>query len=282
MTLSYLSALPAPAIVEPLSFEGIFGELAAEFVSRYPIFNALLESDPVVKLLEVAAYRELLLRNRINAAARANLLAFATRSDLDHLAAFYGVERLVDANGVIEEDEALRLRTRSRIVGFANAGGAAHYRYWALSAANEVVDVEVDSPEPGRVRISVLTAGDTVPEAVLDAVRTVVLRDDIRVLTDTVDVVPAELLPVTVSARIWLTPDAPMETLSAVEAIFVSSLAGSAGLGWDLTRSWIIGQLQRPGVQRVELVSPTTDIQVGAHQAVRLASFSVELAGRDR
>ena len=278
-TLSDLASLPTPAVIETLSFETIFSELQTEFQSRYPDYSALLASDPAVKLLEVAAYREVLLRNRINTAAKASLLAFATGSDLDHLAAFYGVTRLMD-----ETDEGLRLRTRQRIIGFANAGGAAHYRYWALSASPEVSDVEVDSPEPGRVRISVLAKGEeqTVSNAVLDAVRAVVLRDDIRVLTDTVEVVPAELMPVAVYARLWLYPDAPLETLAAIQAVFASTLAACAGLGWDLTRSWIVGQLQRAGVHKVELLSPTTDIRVAANQAVRLASLNLEFAGRDR
>ena len=277
-TLSDLASLPTPAVIETLSFETIFTELQTEFQSRYPDYSALLASDPAVKLLEVAAYREVLLRNRINAAAKASLLAFATGSDLDHLAAFYGVERLSG-----EPDEALRLRTRQRIIGFANAGGAAHYRYWALSASPEVADVEVDSPQPGRVRISVLAKGEeqTVPDAILDAVKAVVLRDDIRVLTDTIEVVPAELIPVTVHARLWLYPDAPLETVAAIQAVFASTLAACAGLGWDLTRSWIIGQLQRAGVHKVDVLSPTTDIRVAANQAVRLASLNLEYAGRD-
>ena len=278
-TLSDLASLPTPAVIETLSFETIFSELQTEFQSRYPDYSALLASDPAVKLLEVAAYREVLLRNRINTAAKASLLAFATGSDLDHLAAFYGVTRLMD-----ETDEGLRLRTRQRIIGFANAGGAAHYRYWALSASPEVSDVEVDSPEPGRVRISVLAKGEeqTVSNAVLNAVRAVVLRDDIRVLTDTVEVVAAELMPVTVHARLWLYPDAPLETLAAIQAVFASSLAAYAGLGWDLTRSWIVGQLQRAGVHKVDLLSPTTDIRVAANQAVRLLILNLDFAGRER
>ena len=278
-TLSDLASLPTPAVIEPLSFETIFSELQTEFQSRYPDYSALLASDPAVKLLEVAAYREVLLRNRINAAAKASLLAFATGNDLDHLAAFYGVTRLID-----ETDEALRLRTRQRIIGFANAGGAAHYRYWALSASPEVADVEVDSPEPGRVRISVLAKGEeqTVSDAVLDAVRAVVLRDDIRVLTDTVEVVPAVLIPITVAARIWLYPDTPMAAFDAIEARFKEALAAQSGLGWDLTPSWVIGELQRPGVHKVELLVPTTDIRANANQAVRLIHLNLEFAGRDR
>ena len=278
-TLNDLASLPTPAVIETLSFETIFTELQGEFQSRYPDYSALLASDPAVKLLEVAAYREVLLRNRINAAAKASLLAFATGSDLDHLAAFYGVTRLME-----EADEALRLRTRQRIIGFANAGGAAHYRYWALSASPDVADVEVDSPEPGRVRISVLAKGEeeTVPDAVLEAVRAVVLRDDIRVLTDTVEVVAAELIPVTVTARIWLYPDTPLAAFEAIAPRFKDALAAQSGLGWDLTPSWVIGELQRPGVHKVELHSPTTDIRANANQAVRLMHLNLEFAGRDR
>ena len=278
-TLNDLASLPAPVVIESLSFETIFEELQAEFQSRYPDYSALLASDPAVKLLEVAAYREVLLRNRINAAAKASLLAFATGGDLDHLAAFYGVTRLTD-----ETDEALRLRTRQRIIGFANAGGAAHYRYWALSASPEVVDVAVDSPEPGRVRISVLPTGhsETVPEAVIAAVRDVVMRDDVRVLTDTVEVVPAELIPVTVTARIWLYPDTPMAAFEAIEARLTQALVARAGLGWDLTRSWCIAELHQGSVHKVELLSPAHDVPVHPHQAVRLTGLHLEFAGRDR
>lgn len=86
-TLNDLASLPTPAVIEPLSFEDDLLGTADRIQSRYPDYSALLASDPAIKLLEVAAYREVLLRNRINAAAKASLLAFATGSDLDHLAA---------------------------------------------------------------------------------------------------------------------------------------------------------------------------------------------------
>ena len=46
-------------------------------------------------LLEVCAYRELLLRNRlVMEAAKHTMLAYATESDLENLAASLGVENL--------------------------------------------------------------------------------------------------------------------------------------------------------------------------------------------
>lgn len=274
-----LAGLPTPQVLETLRFETVFDALLSDFQMRYPQYSALLASDPAIKLIEVAAYRELLLRARINEAARANLLAFAVGNDLEHLGAFYGVSRLPQ-----EQDEPLRRRIRARIMGFANAGGAAHYRYWALSASPEVADVAVDSPGPGRVRISVLPTGhsDTVPEALLDAVRATVLRDDVRVLTDTVEVVPVSLVPVTVSAQIWLYPDTPMAVFDGLAPRLTRELAQAAVLGWDLTRSWLIGQLQQAGVHKVELSEPATDIRIHSTQAVRLTDVQLTFAGRDR
>ncbi len=274
-----LAGLPTPQVLETLRFETVFDALLRDFRLRYPQYSALLASDPAIKLIEVAAYRELLLRARINEAARANLLAFAVGNDLEHLGAFYGVTRLPQ-----EQDEPLRRRIRARIMGFANAGGAAHYRYWALSASPEVADVAVDSPGPGRVRISVLPTGhsDTVPEALLETVRATVLRDDVRVLTDTVEVVPVSLVPVTVSAQIWLYPDTPMVVFDGLAPRLTRELAQAAVLGWDLTRSWLIGQLQQAGIHKVELISPDADIRIHSTQAVRLTDVQLTFAGRDR
>jgi len=278
-TIQELSTLPEPGIIEALSFDAVFSALMHDFQVRYPEFTALLESDPAVKLLEVAAYRELLLRNRINEAARGQMLAFANGTDLDHLGAFYGVERLEG-----ESDSALRRRIRQRIMGFSNAGGADTYRYWALTASPEIADVAVTSPQPGHVRISVLSrlGNGTASEELLDAVKAVVSRDDIRVLTDTVHVLGAEIMPVDVAADIWLLPDSVAELTDTLPGYLASEFAGAAMLGFDVTRSWLIGRLHVAGVHRVELIAPVTDIRIQPWQVARLHACALTLAGRDK
>lgn len=277
-SIKELAALPAPDVVEELSFDDIFSAVLSEFKARFPDFSAFLESDPTIKVLEVAAYREMLLRNRINVAARAQMLAFSSGGDLDHLGAFYGVARLLG-----EGDESLRRRIRQRIMGFSNAGGADLYRYWALTASPEIADVAVDSPQSGHVRISVLSRlndGAAAP-ALIDAVKAVVLRDDIRVLTDTVHVLPAEIVPVAVVARVWLLPDTVQQILDAMPGYVAAEFSSSAGLGWDCTRSWLISRLHAAGVHRVELLEPATDMAIQPWQAVRLTGCTIEYAGRD-
>ena len=103
-----LSDLETPQIIEELSLNEILEQMRDKLISIEPEFSAYLESDPLIKLMEVVAYRELLLRQRINQAAKANLLAFATESDLDHLVAFYGITRKEN-----ETDDELRIRTQA-------------------------------------------------------------------------------------------------------------------------------------------------------------------------
>ena len=95
-----MSDTSLPNVIEELDYETILARRKAAFVALWPEEkrdywrNTLdLESEPVTKVLEESAYLELLLRTRINHAARANLLAFATDRDLDRLADFYGLSR---------------------------------------------------------------------------------------------------------------------------------------------------------------------------------------------
>lgn len=152
-----LSLLPPPEVVETLDFETLYQEVLGIFRAHMgDQWTALLESEPVVKLMEVMAYRELLVRARVNAAAKASLLAYAKGADLDNRAADYGVQRLTirpaDADAVppvaavMEGNEALRYRTRLSLEALSVAGSSGAYEYHALSASAELVHVSVDSP----------------------------------------------------------------------------------------------------------------------------------------
>ena len=147
-----LEELGTPSVVEELSLNEILNQMKAKFVEIAPEFTAYVESDPLIKLMEVAAYRELLLRQRINQAAKANLLAFATGTDLDSLASFYGLTR---KDG--ETDEEFRKRIQAKIEGWSSAGSKAAYKFHALNSDSRVKEVNADSPVPGLVRIAILS-----------------------------------------------------------------------------------------------------------------------------
>ena len=278
MTLN-IGALEPPDIVESLDYEDILSRMVKELTSRDPEFQNLLESDPAMKILEVAAWRELLILQRVNDAARANLLAFATGNDLEHLAAFYGVERLEQ-----ETDAALKQRIQERIVGWSTAGSRAHYRFHALSADVRVRDARAHSPKPGLVRIAILSSeGSGLPsDELLDIVSSKVGADDTRVLTDTVEVVPCEIISVDIDADVYLYSETSESTMEEIRQKFINAFNKNRGLGWDLTRSWVIAQLFLEGVQRIELSTPVENIVASENTCIAIGSLNLTLAGRDR
>jgi phage-related baseplate assembly protein len=262
-----LDQLQSPQIIDELDYEEILLRMKEDLLSRAPEFSAYLESDPVIKLMEVAAYRELLLRNRINQAAKANLLAFATGSDLDNLAAFYGVERKAN-----ESDEDLRNRTQAKIVGWSSSGSREAYKFHAIKSDPRVKEANADSPEPGLVRISILSKenGGIVSDDLLEQVKSYMSREDIRMLTDTVEVVACKMIDLNVKAKITLTASAPSEILDVIKTSFVANFAKIAGLGVSVSRAWIISNLFLNGVKDVELITPACDVLVSEIQCARL------------
>lgn len=273
------SSIPDPTIIEELDFEAILGEMIADLQARDPSYTEILESDPGIKILEVAAARELILRQRINDALQATLLRYASGGDLDNLAAFYAVTRLED-----EADAALRARVIERIMGSSTAGGAAWYRYQALTASELVKDAAVSSPAPGEVLVNILsTQGDgTATIDLLEVVDDALQDDSVRVITDVVTVAGATINTVPVTAQIYLYPETPIEVFNGLQARLQAAFAAASGLGWDVTRSWLIAQLHPAGVQRVVLTAPAADVVCGPSQAPALGAITLTMAGRDR
>lgn len=291
-----LSQLPAPTVIEPLDYEQILSSLKADLGARYPAVAELLtlESEPLVKLLEVAAYREVLLRARVNDAARACLLAYAGGADLDHLAALLGVGRLVVAAGdpsalppvppTLEDDVRLRLRAQMALEGEAVAGSVGSYIFHALSASARVADVAVDSPTPGIVRVAVLaTDAGGVPDAgLLDAVAGYLSAAERRPLTDDVQVEAATLAPYAIEAVLYCYPGpSPTPVLEAAQAAVARYVADHHRLGHDITRSGLYAALHQPGVQRVDLVAPAIDLAIGPRQAGRCTAMDITYGGND-
>lgn len=286
-----LSLLPLPTVVEELDFETILAAQLADLRARDPAYTATVESDPAYKILEAASYRETLLRQRVNDAARRRLLAFARGGDLDQLAAFYGVARQVitpadptaspPVEEVLETDASFLIRIREQIKGSSAAGTTSWYRYHAMSATTGARDVAVDAPAGGTVRVSVLGNTETgVPTSgTLAAVEEVVLSDAIRGLCHSVSVVSADIVTVNITANIKLLPTVQTTFIAEIETSFRSAIETARGLGWDLTPSWIIANLQLVGVHSVELVAPISTVSVAPNQCVNLETLTLNYAG---
>lgn len=285
-----LSRLPAPSVIEALDFETIYAEALAQFTALFPEFDATVESDPVVKLLQLFAYRELALRQRVNDAARAVMPAFAMDADLDHLAALFGIERfiitpadpLTGTPAVLESNADFRRRLVLAPEGYSVAGPAGAYVFHALSASAEVLDASVESPSPGEVVVCVLsrTGDGTASAPLLAAVEAELSSDTVRPLTDHVTVQSAAIVPfvVTATLKFLAGPDRAV-VMAAAQARLAAHLADIHRMGRDVTRAGIIGALFVDGVQNVTLAAPAADIAITRAQASHCTAIAITDGG---
>lgn len=298
MTGSYtaidLSRVAAPDIVEVVSFETVLAEMLADLVARAPEFTALVESDPAYKILEVAAYRETLIRQRVNEGARAVMLAYAGGADLENLAALFGVQRLVitpadpDAippvAAVLESDTELRRRVQLSLEGFSTAGPRGAYIFHALSADADVLDANATSPAAGDVLITVLSrTGDGEADAgLLAAVEAALTDEDVRPLTDHVVVASAEVVEYAITATVYFYdgPDRAV-VLASAQAAAQAYAAAQHRIGRDVTLSGIYAALHQAGVQRVDLSSPSANIVISETQASFCTAITLTDGGVD-
>ncbi|WP_392565139.1 baseplate J/gp47 family protein [Utexia brackfieldae] len=297
MAIIDLSTLPPPKIIDDLDFETIFADRKAKFIALYPtdqqpelIKTLTLESEPIVKLLQESSYQELILRQRINEAALAVMIAYANGNDLDNLSAIFNVKRLVVQSAddsitppieqILESDLDLRKRTPDAFEGLSVAGPRGAYRFYAKSADGRVLDAEVLSPKPCYVTVVILSRdGDgTAPDDLINLVALSLNDEQRRPIADRVTVQSAEIINYQIRANIYLDPYPEAEPIkSAALAKLADFINHKHLIGAHINRSAIISALHVDGVQRVELIEPEQDIVITKEQASYCTGCVIEV-----
>lgn len=279
-----LSRLPAPDVIEALDYEALLAAAIARLGADYVVS----EADPAYKVLESGSYRELLQRQRVNDAARAVLLATARGRDLDNLAALLGVERQIvtpadpDAvppvEAVYETDERLRTRTQLAPSAVSTAGPVSSYRFHALSASADVLDVGVSSPSPGAVTVTVLArAGNGMADPdLLAAVTSALNSESVRPLGDVLTVQSAAIVDYQVTAELTIGsgPDAAA-VLADARAKVAAYVASARRIGRSIPRSALYAALHAAGVESVDLTAPPADVAITSVQAGNATQIQV-------
>ncbi|MFP1786113.1 baseplate assembly protein [Lonsdalea quercina] len=301
MSIIDLSQLPAPAIVDVPDFDTVLRARKAALLALYPeaeqaavAATLALESEPMVKLLQESAYREILLLQRINETAKACMVAYALGSDLDQLAANVNVQRLTvtpadtsvipPVDAVMESDDDLRQRIPAAFEGLSVAGPTGAYEFHALSADGRVSDASAISPTPAAVTVTVLSReGDGTASDDLLAVVSQALNDEaVRPVADRVTVQSAAIVSYTVDARLYLYPGPEAEPVrAAAQARLQSYITAQRRLGRDIRLSALYAALHVEGVQRVELLSPAADVVLDRTQAAYCSGWQVLTGGSD-
>lgn len=287
-----LSALAPPNVVEALDYQTILSAMLADLQARDTTFTALVESDPAYKILEVAAYRELLLRQRVNDAAKAVMLAFAVNQDLDQIGANFGVSRLLvtpadnttipPTPAVYETDAEFRARIQLSTEGYTTAGSEGSYVYHGLSADGDVKDIQAVSDTPGEVVVYVLskTGNGEAPAELLAAVSAAVNAERIRPMTDRVAVLSASIVNYTIEAElvIYPGPDPVVVRQAAIDAV-TAYAENQHRIGYDVTLSGVYAALHQPGVQRVNLAAPIANLTIDQGEASYCTGIAVTVSG---
>lgn len=204
-----VSQLPFPGIVEELSFDAIYTQMRNQmnglqpllfnadkqaliaqaelitdrngdkyfrvpFIGDNNLFNLELESDSATRQLQIVAYREMLMRQRVNEACKGVMLAYAVDADLEQIGARFGVTRLLitpadeenNIQAIYESNEDLRRRIQLSSEGFSTAGPEGAYIFHTLSAHPDVKDASAQSPTFDLVTVS-QSIQDQLPEGAI-------------------------------------------------------------------------------------------------------------------
>jgi len=290
-----LSQLGTPDVIETLSFETLLAEIKADLVARYPAIAGTidLESEPTLKLLEVAAYRELQLRARYNDEARELLLAFAEDADLDHIGATYYQEgRLVvtpedtsttpPTPAVMETDKDYRYRLSLKPESYSVAGPRDAFKFHALSADGQVKDASVTSPYGGTTKVYILsrTGDGTAAPELIATVQAALDAETIRPLSEEVIVAAGTITAYTLDIGLILYPGASTELAIATADKGLSAYAADHHkLDSDIVKSAIDAAAHNSGVKEVIIRSPAANVVCDVGHAPYCTAITVAVDG---
>jgi len=302
-----LSGVPVPDFVEEISYDEIRSAAIAKLVELQPDY-IVLESDPAIKVIEAFCYREMLLRQRINDAARGNIITLSKARDLEAIGAFAGVAPLEG-----EEEGRFRTRVQQGFTRLAAAGPRGAYRAYVMGLSTAIIDCGIHSPSPGEVVVTLLACQD-VEEAtaqetsigtalfeqkqaaklgkkrilcrsgsqIIARTRDLLNEDDIRPLTDQVTVRPANIIAYDVQAKLVIYPGPDVNlVLAQAKQRLNAYLRSLRKVGYDATRSGLISALSTGGVQNVILTNPQNDIICGAYDVACALKIDVEVSHVD-
>ena len=177
-------------------------------------------------------------------------------------------------------DNKYRERIRFAPASLTTAGPESAYRYFALSADPDIVDVAIICPEdePNTVNIYPLMTGGVLPdEATLQKVLDV-MADDVRPMTDKVQAFAPEVVEYAVEIKYYCMKENEASTIQAFEgdggAIDQYIAWQSAALGRDINPDKLRSLLYNAGAHMADVVNPARTV-LGKNQVAQLVGSPV-------
>ena len=286
-----LTNLPDPKVFYTIDYEQELSALESDFIAKNPDYAALtLESDPIKKLLELAAYRTVLYKNEVNEKLKQTMLAFATKSNLDQIAANTVTSRLIIDEGdptanppippTYEDDEALRFRAQNAPETWTVAGPKKAYEFFARKVSGNIRDVKVlaHTPKAGDVSLYVITHDNNgePSDELLSEIEHYLSDEERRPLNDSIFVNSAEFKDIDIALTITYYAGQDKERINAeIEERLLTLVDSTFKISEELTLSAINKTAKISGVQNVKHQSPATDITPKTHEVIRVNSIEL-------
>ena len=190
-----------------------------------------------------------------------------------------------------EGDNRLRERIRLAPSAMSTAGPESGYRYHTMTADPDIVDVAIDCPEdePNTVNIYPLMRGGGIPDGDTLAKVQDVMADDVRPMTDLVQVMAPELVEYSIHIKYYCTKDDEAAAIETIEGdggaidqyIAWQSAALARDINPDQLRRFVLAPSSGTGAARLEVTAPTfqtlTKAQVAKLSGVPTVSHEVIL-----
>jgi len=244
-----------------------------------------LEFDPIKINQETCSYFELLLRDRVNQAARSVTLAYAIGTDLDAIASRYpgGVPRLPN-----ESDDRYRRRIWLSPNTLSPHGTAEAYEFWALTAMPSLRDVtairSVQHDYYPTILITCLKEPPAEPKPTdeeLVTIRAYIQSLSRMALTDVISVNPPKIREVEYNIVVWLYPGtSPDQAITNIKNNIAKLIDDQYWLGHDHSHTAIHAACRITGVHHVDIVSPEENVNVPLDWLVRVTSLTITYGGR--
>ena len=245
-----------------------------------------LEFDPIKINQEASTYFELMLRDRVNQAARSVTLAYAIGSDLDAIATRYpgGIPRLEG-----ESDDRYRRRIWLSPNTLSPHGTAEAYEYWALTALPALRDVtairHVAHDYYPTILITCLMGAeyaDPKPsQEQLVIIRSYIQSLSRQGLTDVISVNPPKVKEIEYVIDVYLYPgSSPDQVLTKIEGNLEKLILDQYWLGHDHNHTAIHAACALSGVHHIHVVEPAEDVNVDLDWIVKVTGVTLRLAGR--
>lgn len=177
----------------------------------------------------------------------------------------------------VESDADFAKRIRLAPNSFSVAGPTKAYIYHALSANLGIIDVAVKSPSPGFVQVFILMEDGALPSVeVCDEVEAYLSSDDIRPLTDEVDVLGPFAHHYSIRVDYWINKDdaARADTIRAnvEKAVEEYRLWQQGKIGRDITPGKLIAGVINAGASRIDssTFSPSAFVALQADEIAYL------------